>query len=59
MAPQEESRELPPALPEPALPVVCAWCNAPMRDGVGRISHGICPECAARFEGDESPPSSR
>lgn len=26
--------------------VLCAWCGLTLRPGGGRVSHGICRECA-------------
>jgi len=32
--------------------VVCAWCGVTLEAGdPALISHGICPECAAKVEG--------
>jgi len=33
------------------LPVVCAWCNAPVSAEIpaGHVSHGICVPCAIGF----------
>jgi hypothetical protein len=33
----------------PLPPSVCAWCGLILREGVGPISHGICPACVARI----------
>jgi hypothetical protein len=30
--------------------VVCAWCATVLREGVGPVSHGMCPPCVQRFE---------
>jgi hypothetical protein len=34
---------------------ICAWCSREMKDDGqpdGLVSHGICPNCAARVEAD-------
>ena len=44
-------------IPLPMLVTVCAWCKAPMEriavppgdPSAGKVSHGICPECAAKY----------
>ncbi len=33
-----------------AVSVVCAWCGKVLTVGDSRISHGLCPECAAKVE---------
>lgn len=42
-------------LPPPLVPdikLVCAWCDAVIREGVEPESHGICPPCAAKVRED-------
>jgi hypothetical protein len=31
--------------------IVCSWCKQVLRIGAPKISHGICPPCAATFFG--------
>ena len=33
----------------PQIKVVCAYCTTVMTDGDGPVSHGCCPQCAARI----------
>jgi hypothetical protein len=46
-------------MPPPESVVVCAWCGKTMpagaEGGAARVSHGICPSCAARLR--ESDPA--
>jgi hypothetical protein len=30
-------------------PVICAWCEELMEEGIGPVSHGMCPTCHADF----------
>ncbi len=39
-----------PPVPYPLPKVLCAWCGGLMRDGCLPISHGLCADCAVRFE---------
>lgn len=34
--------------------VICAWCKRDMgvKEGSAHVSHGMCPDCSARFVGD-------
>lgn len=29
---------------------ICAWCQTVMSEGTEPVTHGICPDCAARAE---------
>jgi hypothetical protein len=35
--------------PELLPTIVCSWCKQVLRIGAPKISHGICPLCAALF----------
>jgi len=35
--------------------IVCSWCKQVLRIGAPKISHGICPPCAATFFGRNLP----
>lgn len=39
---------------EPRYVTICAWCETtPPRQAHVVYSHGMCPDCAKRFEGDQ------
>lgn len=40
----------PPAIEKYLPKVICGWCNTLMRDGILPASHGMCADCAVRFE---------
>ena len=29
--------------------VICAWCEEVMEEGIGPVSHGMCPACHTAF----------
>jgi len=29
--------------------IICAWCAKVLQEGDYPVSHGICPECAAKL----------
>jgi hypothetical protein len=35
--------------------IMCSWCKEVVRIGAPKISHGICPPCAATFFGRALP----
>ena len=35
--------------------IICSWCKRVLRTGAPKISHGICPPCAALFFGRPVP----
>jgi hypothetical protein len=41
--------------PELLPTIVCSWCKLVLRVGTPKISHGICPVCAALFFGRAVP----
>jgi len=41
--------------PELLPTIVCSWCKQVLRIGAPKISHGICPPCAALFFGRALP----
>jgi hypothetical protein len=45
--------------PELLPTIVCSWCKRVLRIGTPKISHGICPSCAALFFGPRLPAPAR
>ena len=43
------------SFPELLPTLMCSWCKRVLRIGAPKISHGICPSCAAKFFGRHLP----
>jgi len=43
------------SFPELLPTLMCSWCKRVLRVGAPKISHGICPSCAAKFFGRHLP----